>query len=531
MDPSQVPINSDLRGEGRIIGPKWPIALVSMAAAFIAVLDVSIVNVALPSIRASIGATLQDTSWIATGYMVSNIVVIPMTGFFQRRIGYRNYFAGSLVLFTLASVLCAFAWNLPSIVIFRMLQGMGGGALIPTASSVMLDRFPKAERNMAMATFGLGAMMGPFFGPSLGGWLTDQFSWHLIFLINLPIGILEIFAILALVREDRSGVAPAKVDAVGIALMAGWLGTMQYVLEEGNGEGWFESPLIIGFTLLSASLCVAFIRHELVTPYPVVQLRFFADRQYASATAVNMGLGMSMFAGLYLFSLFSGVILGFTATQTGNLILYAASLQFILMPLIGKFGGRFDARKLAAFGVAMQFVSLYMQSQLTGQEGTWLMLLPQLVRVMGMPFIFIPMSTLALDRIAANDIGDATGLFSLTRELGGSIGTALLATTITRQTLIHKSQLAENVTAFSQVAVARLGGMTQLMTAKLGGDPDRGAEAALASLNGQVTRQALILAFNDAFALAACIAIGMFVMVLFMRKPAPGRPAGAVGGH
>ena len=235
MDES-VPINSDLRGEGRIIGPKWPIAFVAMAAAFIAVLDVSIVNVALPSIRASIGATLQDTSWIATGYMVANVVIIPMTGFFQRRIGFRNYFAGSLVVFTIASVLCATAWNLPSIVIFRMLQGMGGGALIPTASSIMLDRFPKAERTMAMAMFGIGAMMGPLFGPSLGGWLTDQFSWHLIFLINLPVGVIEIFAILALVREDRSEVAPARADLPGIAWMAGWLGTMQWVLEIGRAH-------------------------------------------------------------------------------------------------------------------------------------------------------------------------------------------------------------------------------------------------------------------------------------------------------
>jgi len=529
MDPSAIPRNSDLRGEGRIVGPKWPIAFVAMAAAFMSVLDVSIVNVALPSIRASIGATLQDTSWIVTGYMVSNVVVIPMTGFFQRKIGYRNYFAGSLVVFTLASILCAFAWDLPSIVLFRMLQGMGGGALIPTASSILLDRFPKSERTMAMATFGLGALMGPMLGPSVGGWLTDHFSWHLIFLINIPFGIVELFAILALVREDRSEVEPPRVDGPGIALMAGWLATMQFVLEEGNGEGWFDSPEIVGFTLLSTALFVGFVRRELTTPYPVVQLRFFSDRQYAMGTAVNMGLGMSMFAGIYLFSLFSGVVLGFSATQTGNLILYAAVFQLLLMPMIGRFGGRFDPRMLAAIGVSLQFVSLAWQSQLSGQEGSWDMWIPQFIRVIGMPFVFIPMSTLALDRIPANDIGDATGLFSLTRELGGSIGTALLATTITRQTSIHKAQLADDVTAFSAAAVARVQGMTQLMTAKLG-DPARGAEAALASLNGQVTKQALILAFNDAFALAACIALGLLLVVGLMQKPTSNRTA-APGGH
>jgi DHA2 family multidrug resistance protein len=528
MDES-VPINSDLRGEGRIIGPKWPIAFVAMAAAFIAVLDVSIVNVALPSIRASIGATLQDTSWIATGYMVANVVIIPMTGFFQRRIGFRNYFAGSLVVFTIASVLCATAWNLPSIVIFRMLQGMGGGALIPTASSIMLDRFPKAERTMAMAMFGIGAMMGPLFGPSLGGWLTDQFSWHLIFLINLPVGVIEIFAILALVREDRSEVAPARADLPGIAWMAGWLGTMQWVLESGNEEGWLDSPWIIGMSLVSATCFSLFLRRELTTDHPVVQLRFFKDRQYAMATLVNMGLGMSLFAGIYLFSLFSGVVLGFTATQTGNLILYAASLQLILMPLVGRFGHRFDPRKLAALGVMLQAISLAWQSQLSGTEGTWNMLMPQIVRVLGMPFVFIPVSTLALDRIPPNEIGDATGLFSLTRELGGSIGTALLATTISHQTVVHKAVLAESVSAFSPAASGRLALLKAAFEARLG-DPVRAADAALSILDRQVAKQALILAFNDAFAVASMIALTLLLVVAAMRRPSVVRPA-APGGH
>lgn len=528
MDAAAIPINSDLRGEGRIVGPKWPIAMVAMIAAFIAVLDVSIVNVALPSIRSSIGATLQDTSWIATGYMVSNVIVIPMTGFFQRKFGYRTYFAASVVMFTLASLLCATAWDLPSIVIFRALQGMGGGALIPTASSVMLDRFPRHERGMAMAVFGVGAMFGPMVGPSLGGWLTDTFSWHLIFLINIPVGIIEVFAVLALIREDRTGVKDPKVDVMGIAYMAGWLGTMQYVLEEGNAEGWFDSPLIGAMSMISVSFFILFVREELVAPEPVIQLRFFRDRQYATGTLVNMGLGMSMFAGIFLFSLYCGTVLNFTATMTGNLILYAAVVQLVLMPMLGRFGGRFDARKLAAFGLAMQAIALGSQSMLSGQESQWVMYFPQLIRVIGMPFVFIPISTLALDRIASREIGDATGLFSLTRELGGSIGTALLSTEITRRTAFHRWHLMEAVTPFSDAATQRLAGITARVSPLVG---DRAQEAALTLLNGTVLKQALVMAFNDAFFIAACIALGLIGVVATMARPRGGGKPAAAGGH
>lgn len=507
-----------LRGEGNIIGPKWPIAFVAMTAAFIAVLDVAIVNVALPSIRASLGASLQDTSWIATGYIVSNVIVIPMTGFFQRRIGYRNYFAGSLALFTLASALCAFSWNLPSLVLFRMLQGLGGGALIPTASGIMLDRFPKRERSMAMALFGMGAMAGPMLGPSLGGFLTDQFSWHMIFLINVPVGIVEIFAILSLVREDRSDASRPAVDWWGISFLAGWLATLQYVLEEGNADGWFDSPLIVGLSAASVACLGLFVWHELRATNPVVNLRVFRDRQYATGTLINMGVGLVLFGGVYLFSLFCGVIMGYTASQTGHLSFFAALVQLLLMPIIGKVGPRFDPRLLVGAGVALMGLSLLQYAHLTGQESSWQLLYPQMLRAAGMSLVFIPVNTLSLDRIAPAEMANAAGLFNLTRELGGSIGTATLATVITRRAAFHSSRLSEVIDPFSAAAQERLASMTAALTAKLG-DPARAAEAALASLKGVVAKQSLILAFADGFALATCAIGVMVVVVLTMKKP------------
>ncbi len=523
-------MNSDMRGEGRLVGPKWPIALVSSMAALIAVLDVSVVNVALPSIRASIGASLQDTSWITTGYIVSNIIIIPMTGFFQRRFGYKNYFAGSLIVFTIASLLCSTAWSLPSIVVFRCLQGLGGGALIPTASSVMLDRFPRAERGMAMAMFGLGAMTGPLLGPSVGGWLTDHYSWHMIFLINLPFGVVELFLMLAILREDRSGVERTPVDGWGIAWLIGWLATMQYVLEEGNTDGWFDSPVIAVLSYVSLGFFLLFLERELTTAYPVVQLRFFANRQYLTGTLVNIGVGLALFGSIYVFSLFCGVMMGYTAGQTGALIFKAALLQGCTMPLIGRFGGKLDARVLVGFGVLMLIASLAQNAMLTGQEDSWQLVVPQLTRALGMGAIIIPVSTLALDGIAARDVGDATGVFSLTRELGGSVGTAGLATLITRQTAIHQAAIADSMSTVSPAVQARLALTQQIFAARLG-DPARGEALALASLNGTISRQALLLAFDDAFALSTCVAIGMFIVVLTMRKPIVTPGVAAPAGH
>jgi DHA2 family multidrug resistance protein len=487
------------------------------------------VNVALPSIRASIGASLQDTSWITTGYIVSNIIIIPMTGFFQRRFGYRNYFAGSLILFTLASLLCATAWSLPSIVLFRALQGLGGGALIPTASSVMLDRFPKAERGMAMAMFGLGAMTGPLLGPSVGGWLTDQFSWHMIFLINIPIGCVELVLMMSILREDRSKVERVPVDGWGIAWLIGWLSTMQYVLEEGNTEGWFESNEICIFSFISLTFFFLFIERELTTPYPVVQLRFFANRQYLMGTLVNVGVGLALFGSIYVFSLFCGVMMGYTAGQTGALIFKAALLQGFTMPLIGRFGSKIDARYLVGFGVLMLIASLAQNAMLTGQEDSWQLVVPQLTRALGMGAIIIPVSTLALDGISADDVGDATGVFSLTRELGGSVGTAGLAMLITRQTAYHQSRIAESLSTVSVEAQGRLMMMQQMLSARLG-DPLRGHDLALGMMNGTVARQALLLAFDDAFAVSTVIACGMFLVVLSMKKPLV-TPGGMTGGH
>ena len=299
------------------------ITITAILCALLEIVDTTIVNVALNDMKGNLGATTSEVGWVITAYAIGNVIIVPMTSWLSQQFGRSNYFAASIILFTIASILCSMSWNLWSLVFFRVLQGLGGGALIPTASSMMLDRFPRTERGMAMAVFGMGAMMGPMLGPSIGGWLTDQFSWHMIFLMNVPIGIVEVALALAIIREDRTGIPFQRVDWFGIAYLAGWLASMQYLLEEGNEHGWFHSPEICWLAVFSLSCLALFIDQELACPYPIVNIRLFKDRMYTSGTLVNMGLGMSLFGGIYLYSLYCGVVMNYTATDTGSLIFSA----------------------------------------------------------------------------------------------------------------------------------------------------------------------------------------------------------------
>jgi MFS transporter, DHA2 family, multidrug resistance protein len=281
---------------GVVTGNKAGITFVVMCAALMALVDITIVNVALNDIRASFGTPLDQIGWVSTGYMMANIVVIPMTGWFQRRFGFRRYFAGSVMLFTLASVLCGFSWNLPSLVAFRALQGLGGGAIIPTAQTILFARYPKEQHGMAGALFGLGAVTGPLLGPTVGGYLIDWASWHWCFLVNVPLGIAA--ALLALRFIEEPGFAPSRerIDGFGIGLLAVGMASLQYVLEEGNRDGWFESPLIAALSAVAAAALITFVVHELETDHPVVDLRVFKNRAYAAGTGINLLMGLALFS-------------------------------------------------------------------------------------------------------------------------------------------------------------------------------------------------------------------------------------------
>ncbi len=432
-----------MENRGDIQGSKVGITAVVMVAALMAMIDITIVNVALTDIRASFGTPLDQIGWVSTGYMMANIVIIPMTGWLQRRFGIRKYFTASLILFTTASALCGLSWSLPSLVLFRVLQGLGGGAIIPTAQTILFARYPKSEHGMASGLFGLAAITGPLLGPSIGGYLIDIGSWHWIFLVNVPIGIAASFLVLRFVEQP--GFKPpvgddAKIDAFGISLLAVGMASLQYVLEEGNREGWFESRTIVVLAAVAAIALTTFIVHELETDRPVMDLRVFKNRSYAAGTGINFLTGVALFGSSYLFSLFCGAVMHYTALDIGKVFLVAGTVSIVVMPVMGRIAPKVDGRYLLFIGVVVVAGSQLVASHLTSEAGFWDMVRPNLIRSTGLAFIFIPVSVLALSNLPDAQRGNGTGLFNLTRELGGSIGTAIMGMLVTDG--IHPQRLA-----------------------------------------------------------------------------------------
>jgi DHA2 family multidrug resistance protein len=508
-----------------ITGSKTAITLAVMCAALMSVLDISIVNVALSDIRASFGTPLDQIAWVSTGYMMANIVVIPMTGWLQRRFGYRRYFTASVLMFTASSVLCGLAWNLPSLVFFRALQGLGGGAIIPTSQAILFARYPREEHGMAGAMFGLGAITGPLLGPTLGGYLIDIASWHWIFLINLPVGLLVAFLAYRSIEQPAFEPSRDRIDGWGIGLLAVGMASLQYVLEEGNRDGWFESTTILVLSAISAISLVTFVVHVLETPHPIVDLRVFTNRSYAAASGLNFLTGTALFSGSFLFSLYCGAVMHYTALDIGLLFLKGSAIQIVLMPIIGRFGGKVDGRYLVGFGVLMMCASLWTNAGLTDTAPDSAMLRPVFIRACGLGFLFVPLSVIALSDLRPEQRGNASGLYNLTRELGGSIGTAWMSTALDRHTKAAYSALSEHVTLYDQTTV-------EAVQAARGGMMGRVADptgAAYGTLAMRTSTQALIRAFSEGFTTLMVLFFGALLLVMLLRRARPGESA--AGAH
>jgi DHA2 family multidrug resistance protein len=499
-----------------IQGSKAVITIVVMAAGLMAMIDISIVNVALSDIRSSFGTPIDQIGWVSTGYMMANIVVIPMTGWLQRRYGFRRYFSASVLIFTFASALCGLAWNLPSLVVFRVMQGLGGGAIIPTSQAILFSRYPRSQHGMAAALFGLGAITGPLLGPTIGGYMIEWASWHWIFLVNVPIGLLVAFAIPRVLKEPGFVPETARIDAVGIGLLAVGMASLQYVLEEGNREGWSDSTLILVLGAGAAIALVTFIVHELEHPNPVVDLRVFKNRSYAAGTGLNFLLGLAVFGASYLFSLYCGAVMHYQALDIGRIFLLAGLSQIFLMPLIGKMANRVDPRYMLVFGVATTTASQWIAAHLTADAGFYDLVWPNLVRSLGLVFVFIPVSVAALSNLPPEQRGNATGLFNLTRELGGSLGTALMGKIVADGIAVHSSQIAEHISPYDPLSQE-----TWLGLVRRGLDP-------VSTLMGRVTQQAMVLSFEDGFRITmTAIGLGIIMVVLLQRAKAQGAPGGA----
>ena len=505
---------------------KWGVAVAVALGAMLEVVDTSIVNVALTPIQNSLGATLSQVSWVVSGYAAANVIVLPLTAWLGDRFGKKSYFIFSLVGFTLASMLCGLAVNLPMLVVARVLQGLAGGGLLAKAQAILFETFPKKEQPMAQAFFGAIVIAGPAIGPTLGGWLVTQVDWRWIFYVNLPIGILAFFMVVAFLPADPKEKNKGRVDFLAIALLATGLGTLQVVLEEGQTEGWFDSAFIVFFLVVSLVSLILFVGRTLGSDVPVVDLRVLRYRSLAAGSLLSIVIGMALYGALFAVPIFAQGILHLTAQETGMMLLPGALASAFAMPVAAKLISRFDPRRLLVAGGFILVTAILQLAQLTPQSGSNDFFWPLIIRSFGTVLMFLPLSMATLGPIPKEDVGKATGIFSLTRQLGGSIGVALLSSLLDGRMTFHRAVIAEKLVASDPAVQARVAMYTGAFMAR--GSPALAAKAqAFAALDGAVRTQASVISFADTFWATAALVVCTLPLVFLLGKPKEGAKLGA----
>lgn len=413
-------------------GPKIAITAAAMVAGFMALLDISIVNISLPNIQAHFGAETDELGWVSTAYMMANVVAMPATGFFQRRFGYRRFFFFASLWFVIASALCAVAPSFTLFIAFRALQGLGGGVLIPLSQSILLARYPRHQLGLAGALFGVGAMMGPLLGPSIGARVLDIFPWSYLFWINVPIGLFAANVIYGNLQERARSEAKAQFDALGMSLLSVGLGSLQFLLEEGERRDWLDSRVIVVATLLSIGGLCAFTIRALRVADPLVDVRLFRVPSFLAATLLNAIFGASMISGSFLNALYYASVHGQPPVAIGDILLIANWIDFLIIPASSLLLRFMSARALMALGFGILAASFVMSAELGAYADTYALVLPAFVRSIGSSLIYVPMTLTAFVSLSERQRASAVGLFNVTRELGASVGTALVLSTFSR---------------------------------------------------------------------------------------------------
>jgi MFS transporter, DHA2 family, multidrug resistance protein len=496
---------------------RWLALYVLCLGDLMIVLDTNIVNVALPSIQADLGFSQTALAWVVNAYMLTFGGFLLLSGRLGDLFGNKRVFLGGVVSFSAASIACGIAPSPLLLVLGRAVQGLGGAAVSAVALALIMGLFTDpAERAKAMGFFGFVMSGGGAVGVLAGGVLTGLLNWHWIFLVNVPIGLTVAFLIPRVLQEPGFTPDTTRIDATGIGLLAIGMASLQYVLEEGNREGWTDSTRILVLAAIAAIAIITFIVHELEAPHPVVDLRVFKNRSYSAGTGLNFLLGLAVFGAAYLFSLYCGAVMRYQALDIGRVFLLAGASQIFLMPLIGKLANRLDPRLMLVLGVGFTTLSQYVASHLTSDAAFIDLVVPNIIRSFGLAFVFIPVSVAALSDLPLAQRGNATGLFNLTRELGGSLGTAWMGKVVADGITTHSARLAEHVSPYNPVAQAQWLGI-----ARGGMDPPT-------MLAGRVLREAMVLSFEDGFRITMT-AIGLgIVMVMLLKRPAPqGAPTGA----
>jgi DHA2 family multidrug resistance protein len=470
------------------------ITVTVMLGMIMAIIDTTIVNVAIQTIGGNLGATVDEVAWVATGYILASVVVMPLNGWLTALLGRKKFYAISLAIFTVASFFCGTARSIWVLVFYRIVQGIGGGALQPTAQAILFETFPPQRRGAAMAIFGMGAMVGPAIGPALGGWIVDNASWPLIFYINIPIGIAAFLMTLAFIPDPKF-IAKAKggIDWIGLGLLTAGLASLQFVLEQGERDDWFSSQAIQILTVVSAVSLIAFVVKSLRDRYPIVDLMVFKFRSFSIGSFLGVIMGFGLYGTALILPLFFQSILGFTAYDTGLALMPGAFATAASMLIIGRILNRIDGRWSIVFGTLLFAWSTWLLGGLTVQAGYWDVFWPRLVQGFALGFLFVPLTTISLGDVPRAELAGATGVFTLLRQLGGSLGIAILTTMLTHQTAIAWNVLASGVTQTHGYTTQQL---TEL-----------------------VSQQSAMIAYDYLFRVTAIVFVLSTPLIFFVKKP------------
>jgi DHA2 family multidrug resistance protein len=506
----------------------WIIAITVTLATFMEVLDTSIANVALPHIAGSLSAGTDESTWVLTSYLVSNAIVLPLSGWISSIIGRKRFYMTCVAIFTVSSFLCGLAPNLGMLIFFRILQGAGGGGLQPSEQAILADTFEPAKRGMAFAVYGLAVVLAPAIGPTLGGWITDNFTWRWIFLLNIPVGILSLILTQRLIQDppqmQRKKLSETKIDYIGLGLVALGLGALQVVLDKGQRDDWFESHFIVVLSVIAACSLLFLIYWEWRQKDPVIDLHLFTNRTFAASNLLMFMLGFALLGSTVLLPLFMQTMLGYTAQQAGFALLPGGVCLMLLMPLVGFMLGRFDARKLMMGGLIVLSFSLFHMTNLDLQVDFRTMVFARMIQTAGLAFLFVPINTAAYAFLPKDNA--ASGLMNLARNIGGSVGISIVTTMLDRRQQFHLSRMGSHLSAGSPQVQSLLQGTSRGFEAR-GFSPAEAMHKAYGLLQGSVFRQASMLAYIDNFWLLGVAILVMVPLVFLMKRPPTGGPVAA----
>jgi len=500
----------------------WIVAIAVMFATFMEVLDTTVVNVSLPHIASTMSATTEEATWALTSYLVANAIILPMTGWLASVLGRKRLLMWSTAGFTLASFLCGIAPNLASLVLFRIIQGATGGALQPLSQAVLLESFKPEERGRAMGFWGLGIVVAPILGPVFGGWVTENYSWRWVFYINLPVGIVSLIMTQMYVfdppylrRESR------RIDYWGMGLLVVGIGALQYVLDKGQQDDWFTSTTITVLAIVAVGGLIALIWRELTAEHPIVDLFVFKDRSFATGVFLMTVVGFVLYGSLVLLPIMLQTLLGYSAVEAGEAMAPRGVGSLIMMPLVGALTAKVDARKLLMTGLVIGGSTMLWLGSLNLNAGYWDIFWPQFLQGAGLALLFVPLTTVSMATIAPQRMGNATSLFNLMRNIGGSVGIALTGTYLQRHRQVVSAALGENINVYDPVSRSIIAQITNGMVAA-GADTVTATQRAYVILQGMLFRQASMNTFVTIFRVMGVVFLLMIPLVLIMKRPKRG---------